>query len=353
MSPKKRAASTTPKDEMQKALAEYGYNLLTSDKNPMRVRRCLPTGIPALDVICCRDTNGVFGLPYGRQIEISGKPDAGKTSTALAIATSAQQQDQFTAWTESELELNEERAIQMGVDVSALPVTTPIYLEQSLYRIKKAVMMLPEYDSEQYDGSTGLVHLYDSVAAISTKAQMVNEEKRKEGEDATDQPALFASKMAKWQRIFKKILVRRDAIVVYTNHVMANIGVTFGKKTISYGGNALKYHCALRVEVTYTGKITTGNDVVGITVNFNIVKNKHGDPFGKIGKVPFIFGHGFEQTECLLLALEHRKMLTKEGLKYRINVDGIDEAITKRKLSNMLQEKPELHSDIMQAIYKS
>lgn len=334
------------------ALLNLGFMPLSSEYTPVRVRRCLSTGLPALDVILARDNNGVFGLPFGRQFEVSGKPDSGKTSLLFEIAASAQRHEHSVTWSESELEIDEERARQIGCNPDMMMLDFPPYLEISLTNMRKAIELLPEFDSPEYTGSRGMVSLYDSVGAICTKSEYIVKEKGGEEEESA-QPGVFAKKMAMWQRRFKKMLVRRDAIVVYANHLIEKIN-TFGhgRKTQTRGGNALRYHCNVRLETVYTGKLLDSKGKpIGIKTKIEVIKAKNSNPFAKVEGMNFIFGQGYDKDQSLMMALEMRKLAKKDGLKYL--VEGLGDALTLEAFRKQLREQEGMREALMQAIYES
>lgn len=295
-------------------LKDLGFVRLSSDEIGVKVRKCMPTGVPCIDIMSARDVNGVWGLPFGRQIEIYGGPDSCKTSLAIQIAASAQQQGYMTAWVEMEHSLNRDRAITIGANIDDLYISTPDYLEQSLIQLKNLVLQMPPHDSQYYKEDECLVVLYDSLGSAMPKAEYEGEE------DEEAKVGLWQKRMTRFFRRMRKEVSIRNVILVYTNQVYARIGAFgFGKKTQAFGGNSPKYFCGLRFETTYTGKLKdSAGNVVGITFNIENVKNKCLAPFKKFQGIEFKFDRGFNREQALLMALEDMKLAKKTGSNYTV-----------------------------------
>jgi len=349
-----------------KDLKSLGFFKLNGEENFTRVRKCMPTGLPGLDVICARDANGVYGLPFGRQIEISGKPDSGKTSLMLHLAAQAQSLGYIAVWIETEDTLNEERAVALGANPEELMLENPDYLERVLALIKKTVLLVPKYGEKGYDPEQGLVIFWDSVAATPTKEEF--EPKRKPGQAAdasgerefssSNAIAEFARLMARYQRKIKKRLSSRNVMIVYCNQLKDKIGVTWGDKTQTYGGNALRFHSTIRIKVSYTGKIrfTSGlykGDACGITMKFENKKNKCLPPWGVVDGLEFDFIKGFNRKQSLLHALEHKKIAKKSGTTYKVSTLDTKMKFTWKEFCKYVDKHPWLEEKLLEGIYVS
>lgn len=309
------------------ALKKLGFFTLAEKRTLLTVRKCLPTGIPGLDVRSARDKEGTWGFPFGRQIEISGKPDSGKTSLLIQIASQAQKNGYTVLWIETEYSLNRKRAENLKAKLDEFFVSTPETLEKAIKVIQDAVLtVLPaEFNEVVPSGeSKGLVVLFDSIGSTMTEAE-ANPKKDKTGIEKDSPPADFARRMSKFQRKFLRMSNERDIMVVYANKLTDKIGVTFGKRTTTYGGNAIRYHCALRFEAVYTGKIKDkSGKILGMTMKIANVKNKCEMPWQDVDNVEFYFDGGFNKSLSLLDALTYKGLIKKTGPKYSgCGLDGI------------------------------
>lgn len=327
-------------------LREIGFLSLSDPDLSFAVRKCLPTDLAAFDVICARDQNGVFGLPFGRQVEVGGKPDSGKTTVLLMIAAAAQRMGYTVLWIETEHSLSIDRAAAVGADVDKFMLATPDYLERGLAQMREAVVLMPEHDSPDYDENQGLVILFDSLAATPTKAEL-------NGTEDSSHVAEFARKMAAFQRRMLKRISTRNVLVVYSNQPKAKIGVTFGRKSDMYGGVAVKHHCALRFEVKYVGKIKgADNEVTGIRMNIENMKNKCALPFRKVEELDLLFESGFDRTQALLMALSARGVAVKKGPWYNIPLLK-DKQLRQSDVAKMIAADPGVYDKLRKAIDES
>ena len=348
--PKKKSTevdySSPTQERVIKSLRDLGFISLSDPDIGVKVRRCLPTGIACMDIMSARDVQGIWGLPFGRQIEIFGKPDSGKTSLALQVTAAAQRAGYITAWIELEHSLNRERASTIGVNIDDLHISTPDFLEQALTQLKRLVLEIPPHDSEYYKEDEGLVVSLDSLSAAMTRKEFEGED------DDPSQPGAWQKRMAKFMRRMRKEIGVRNVIVVYTNQVYANIGAFgFGKKTQAFGGNAPKYYCGLRFETTYTGKLKNSNgDIVGITFNLENVKNKCLAPFKKFDGLEFKFDRGFNVEQALLYAMLDRGLAKKKGSKYTI--EGVESEVTMADFVKRGIAEPEFAERLRLAIDK-
>jgi len=319
------------KNYVIKKLREFGFFELNSSENNVKVRKCMPTGLAALDVISARDINGVFGLPFGKQIEISGKPDSGKTSLMLQIAAKAQSLGYTVVWLETEESINETRASIIGANVDEFMMKDPDHLEQALSLIKKTATILPRFSEKNYKDNEGMIILWDSVAATPTKNEY-SEPKKKDGDDGKEYGgggiAEFARIMSMYERKIKKRISDRNVMIIYCNQLKDKIGTFgFGDKSQTYGGNALRFHCSIRIYTTYTGKIKDSKGKnIGITIKVENKKNKILVPWMKFEGQEFLFNSGFNKEQSLLLALEQRELAIKKGTEYCVH--GLDTSET-------------------------
>jgi len=339
------------RNQLIRSLKKIGYKDLSDQSSSLLVRRCLPTGIPCLDVLSACDVDGVYGLPFGRQIEFSGKEDSGKTSIMLAIAASAQRQGYIVLWIETEQTLSKERAQVLGADIDYFLLDEPDYLEQAISRVKKAVEKLPQYDEKGYSKNKGLVIFWDSIAATPTKAEYAPKKKKDVDEEKDSAMADFARKMSRFQRQMKKKIAKRNVMMIYANQIKEKIGVMFGSKTATYGGKALKYHCTLRFVITYTGKIKgKNNKPVGMTIKVDNIKNKCRMPFRGFEGLEFTFGGGFNYPQALLYALETLGYAKKEGPKYFVYPLGQEASYKKSEFEKLIKNKPVIARKLMEVV---
>jgi recombination protein RecA len=362
-------------------LRKLGCFSLSSKENFFRVRRCLPTGLPALDVICARDINGVYGLPFGKQIELAGKQDSGKTSLALQIAAAAIDQGCDVLWIEKEDSLNEYRVRIFSEGLwSEMQVSAPDYLEQVLSLIKKSVLIVPRYIDKSYKPGRGLVIIWDSVAATPTRLELKPPKKEQnEQEFQSSQIAEFARILSRYERKITKRLAERDVMIIYINQLKDKIGQSWGDKLETYGGNALRFRCAIRMAIDYAGRIQAiveeepeDNDenedteydekkvnkrkrmkFSGINMNIRNKKNKILPPWGEVMGLEYSFKNGFNKNQSLLFALEEKGYASKRGTKYIIQNFDTEEVYTLKEFEKIMKMRPYLYNKLVSMINAS
>lgn len=345
------------KNALQTDLRKLGFFQLNGEENFIKVRKCLPTGLPGLDVISARDIDGVYGLPFGKQIEISGTEDSGKTSLMLFIAAVAQALGHTVLWIETEDSIDEARARVFGANPEEFLLATPDYLEQTLSIIKKATLLISTYNSKSYKPNNGLVIFWDSVAATPTKNEF-KPKPSKEGEEefsSKDAMGEMARALSKYQRKIKRALSKRDVMIIYCNQLKDKIGVSFGEKLTTYGGRSLRYHCSIRIRTTYTGKIrsTSGDDKgkpKGITIRIDNKKNKCLPPWGSVDDLEYDFTTGFNKDQALLYGLQNKGLAIKEGTKYVIHSLDTEKRFTMKEFEKLLRNNPWLRSVLLRTI---
>lgn len=350
------------KNSITKSLSDLGFFRLNDEDTPLTVRRCMPTGIYDLDMKSARDENGVYGLPFGKQIEVSGTADSGKTSLMLHLASVAQKAGHTVVWLETEETLSESRAAIFGIDQDNFLIKTPEYLEETLVLIKKSIMLAPKYT----ESDKGIVIFWDSVAATPTKNEFIVPKKM--SEESEDQfgskgggISEFARIMSNYERKIKKRLAERNAMIIYCNQLKDKIGVSFGDKSQTYGGHALRFHCSLRFKVSHIGRIWKGTgatrELLGINMRIDNKKNKHLIPWQSVNSIAYNFDGGFNEAQGLLLALETKKLASKSGSSYYLEA-FLDrkkklkgQGITMAKFKQLIAEKPYVKQALVESLY--
>jgi hypothetical protein len=199
--------------------------------------------------------------------------------------------------------------------------------------------------------SNGLVILFDSIGATPTEAE-VNPKKNVDGTEKESPPAEFARRMSKFQRRFLRMSSERDVLIVYSNKLTDKIGVTFGKRTTTYGGNAIRFHCALRFEVIYTGKLKDSKKSnVGMTMKIVNVKNKCEIPWQQADGIEYHFTDGFNSAFSLLQIMKDKKLVKKTGSKYK--GPWGDEEMKRGEFMKYVKENPEKYDEFTKMINES
>lgn len=255
----------------------------------------VPTDLVQLDYLVLGG-----GLARGRIYEIFGSESSGKTTLALQIAANIQKIDKErdVLFLDSENALDRNYAESLGVDLSRVWVCQPDYGEQGLSVMEQLLK----------SGYFSLL-IVDSVAALTPKSIIEGD---MEDKGIGVQARLMTQVLGKLTHIVNE----NKIIVLFTNQIRAKIGVLYGSKETTPGGNALKHYASVRLELTVTGKIKdVESGVAGNKVRIKAVKNKLFPPFREV-ELELFYGRGFSKESSLLSFALDLGLVQKNGAVY-------------------------------------
>ena len=313
-------------DQLIKDLnTKFGENSVVklSDSKVLQVA-VIPTGSFSLD-----SALGVGGLPKGRIVEIYGPEGGGKTTLALSVISNAQKQKGNAAFIDIECTFDPIYAEKMGVNISDLVLHQPNTTENSAEEALNIVEGL--MSSNLFD-----VIVIDSVAALEPKAEM----------DATigvQTMGLKARLMSQAMRKLAPLAYKTNTLLIFINQVRMKIGQqAWGNPETTPGGNALKFHSSVRIDIRRISTIKDEEESVGIAVKAKITKNKVAPPYRQADFV-ILFGEGIsEMTDVFNIAVE-KGIIEKKGNTYSYGEEklgvGVKNAINELKTNKVLSDK--------------
>ncbi len=214
---------------------------------------------------------GLIGVPYGRICQIAGKPDSGKSSSAMIIMKAAQECGTLVVLWDAEGKFDSARfKDRMGGDPSQIPVAPSRNILEGVQQVVAYVKATKEMDPDQK-----ILVVWDSVGAS------INSAEDEENDDYSKQPGVTAKEVSWAVRRFNQLMEKyRDSDGNYTiailciNQVYANIGsVGFKQK----GGAELEYLSSLILEMSRKGNLTRTKNKqkvkYGITTVARVKKN--------------------------------------------------------------------------------
>jgi recombination protein RecA len=208
-----------------------------------------PTGSLSLDIAL-----GVGGFPRGHIIEIFGSESSGKSSLALQVIAELQRNDGVAAFVDADCALDPAYARQLGVNMTALLVSSPTHGEQGLEITNLLVR----------SGAVDLV-VIDSAAALVPKVEI-------DGRIGSHGGA-HSQLISRALETLNAALRHSRTIVIFINQIRIDPTVADRSPKSTTGGTAFELQASMRLHIRRVGSIMNGNEVIGDRVRVKIVKN--------------------------------------------------------------------------------
>lgn|SRR5690606_9394256 len=177
---------------------------------------------------------GVPGIPYGRIVQIAGKPDSGKSTAAMLFMKAAQKSGALVILWDSEKKFDTVRfKNRMGGDPSQLAVSR----SKSIIEGAKQVEIFVKAAKEQ-NPNLKIFIVWDSVGATLNSTQDDNDYSKQPGVDAKEINWVM-KKFNKFIERYRNPETAEETIAVCCiNQVYANIGSVGHKEK---GGSGIEY----------------------------------------------------------------------------------------------------------------
>ena len=286
----------------------------------------IPTGSIAMDLAL-----GVGGMPRGRIIEIYGAESSGKTTLSLHILAEAQKKGGVGAFIDAEHALDPDYAKRIGVNINNLLISQPDSGEQALQIVETLVK------SEK----VGVI-VIDSVAALTPRVEI-------EGEIGDQHMGLQARMMSQACRKLSGIVSKTNTMVIFLNQTRMKIGMVFGNPETTPGGMALKFYASVRINLTRTAQIKSGDEIIGNRVKAKVVKNKVAAPF-RIAEFDIYYNEGISKSGDALRAGLLSGLIKQSGSFFTFEGQKIGQGTEVAKA--FLKEHPEIIKKIKEEAMK-
>ena len=356
---------------------------LASDSDDAKIVR-RPTGIASLDI----GLGG--GFPGGTICAISGKESAGKDALLNRIIRTHQriygdEASIFYAATEAG-GFDKLWARAHGVKVALSKEEIDDYEaacgfdfdDETRARFKEQIgsfILMPSSSAEEVFTSmlryadTGAAHLLicNSVSALLPDIDLENPDVGQNSGEGLRQAKLVTDFTKKWGKVFTgkdgKDSVRPwYPTALFTQQARANIGgarsFAYKPTTTNTGAHALRHAKSIDVELVYTEKIKTGEEVVGKKIRWTLVKGKHGTHDGITNMYELFFSSGPDENEDLVAALCTHDFLklARDGTVSAIkdwDRFKVGERFQKPEIINLFRSDPDLFRTSYQAVLKA
>lgn len=255
------------------------------------------------------------GFPRGRMVEIFGWEGSGKSTLAMSTLAEANKLGLDGLYIDVERALDPRLPVAYGVDPAKfLLEDAPCSAEDHL-EIMEALIS---------SGKIGVCVL-DSITALMPKAEL-------EGNIGDTHVGRQARLLSQACRKLVQLLGETNTLMIFINQYREKIMHVPGDPKVVSGGNATKFYCTHRVEVSGSGKykkgriLGVGGEVIGQKMSYNVMKNKISAPW-RTGTLDLIYGQGYDAyAEIVNLSID-LGLIEKSGTwrKYKeIKVQGDD-----------------------------
>jgi len=250
------------------------------------VTQYLSTGCTILDLAIAGTLPG--GFPVGRISHIYGPESASKSVLAMEPLGSAQRQGGIAWYIDAEGTFDEQRALLYGIDVEKLEYISSMNLSDDLTIEYLFDDLLPGMEERAEKAGGPCAVSIDSLSAIPSQT---------ESDEGIGEATYGTSRAKMLSKGFRKhiwTLSKTGLTMLFVDQVRQNVGVSFGKKYVFSGGEALKFYASVRVLLSVVTKIKNKDGkTIGVEIGFSVDKNKIAPPFRE-GHFLLLFDYGID-----------------------------------------------------------
>ena len=311
---------------------------LDEDDNPSQVTEWVSTGSTLLDLAVSNRPHG--GLPVGRMVELSGLEGTGKSLICAQLIAETQKRGGLAVFFDSEFSVDRNFWVALGVDlknVNYVPFTT---LEEFFNKFELCVGAFRKANKDRL-----LTIFVDSVTQASVEKEMESEH----GVDGYNTGRAIV--ISKAMRKCTGLIARQRILPVFTNQVRYNMNAgLFGDKWIVPGGKALPFACSVRIRLANLGKLTKGDDVVGMKAQAQVIKNRCG-PNYRTAAFEIHYDSGIQDLASWLKFMKEHGIITGDGRGYEyMRPSGEKVEFNVPKFVELMNTNAELKEEVYQAI---
>ena len=271
------------------------------------------------------------GFPRGRMVEVFGWEGCGKSTLAMSTVAEANKMGLDAVYLDIERALDPRLPIAYGVDPNKFLLEDAPFSAENHLEVMEALI------------STGRIGVcvLDSITALMPQAEL-------DGNIGDKHIGLQARLLSQACRKLVQLLGETNTLMIFINQYREKIMSVPGDPKVVSGGNATKFYCTHRVEVSGSGKynkgriLGSGGEVIGQKMHYKVMKNKLSAPWRE-GTLDLIYGRGYDVFAEIVNLSTDLGVIDLEGSWYQYKeykVQGMD------KFKALLEEDCKLRYDL-------
>jgi len=324
-------------NKSQKDGSKVSY-FLDEGENPWDILEWVSTGSTLLDLAVSNRPHG--GLPVGRMIELSGLEGTGKSLICGHLIAETQKKGGLSVFFDSESAVDKAYWTALGVDVrsvNCVPFTT---LEELFNKLELCIGAFRKASKDRL-----LTIFVDSIAQASVEKEMESEH----GVDGynTGKSIIISKAMRK----ITNLIAKQRILLVFTNQLRYNMNAgPFGDKWITPGGKALPFSCSVRIRLANLGKLTKGDEVIGMKAQTQVIKNRCG-PNYRTAAFEIHYDSGIQDLSSWVKYMKEHGLVNGDGHGYDYKrADGSEITFKTDKFVELVNTDPVFKEEVYQAI---
>lgn len=223
--------------------------------------KTFPIHLPNIETII-----GHPGFPLAKLVHITGGESVGKSTFVNYLAAQAQHAGMVVLFVDGEDSEYGDRAAQIGVNTSLLPIAEPETLEDAFALMETSIERMKKWRDPS-------LVILDSVAAFPMRVDLERPYDKESRRAA--RAAFLSANLPKLVRSWKGSSIG----MVFVNQIREKADARpFESPYYAPGGRALKHWCHLTLGLSRIGQVRDGSTPIGITTRFRVDKSKIGIP---------------------------------------------------------------------------
>ncbi len=304
-----------------------GNQVLESD-----ISTTISCGIPCIDRICAIDDDDRYGFPIGKTVKVNGKEHSAKSLLLKTFARNIRVGNHVVLYFDPEESFSRRWSRKISLKPEEVALQYPDDTAEFVETMKEFIINFTKMKEKgEIPAETKLFIFLDSVSQLSDRGENQKEFGSSSGiaGAARDYSRMF--------RVMTKRFARAGVCFVAIGQTKQNVGVMYGPKDATYGGDSFKFNSSITLDFRYMGRIKKGDKIIGTKIKVANRKNKCGvHPFHDTDFI-ILFDTGVHYDYALFKAMIiDGGVIRKSGWYYTIKVKG---AKKKKKISDKYKYK--------------